>query len=101
MPPTTLTESADRVAEPPTVRADGLFELSYRLQALRLTAVLPCPVAAPFAVPLSASTQPCPSLPGIATARALIVIVPEPKSADKERLCCFCTITSTALAVAV
>jgi hypothetical protein len=49
------------VAEPPTVSAVELAELSYRLQPLRLTEGFPCRLAAPLALRLSESTHPSPS----------------------------------------
>jgi hypothetical protein len=41
IPPTTPTDKAVNFAEPPTVRADALVELSYKLQPVRLTVVDP------------------------------------------------------------
>ena len=69
MPPTTPTDNARTLADPPTVKAEALFELTYMLQPLRLVVVLPCAVIAPLAVRSSASTQPSPS-PGVLSAAA-------------------------------
>src|SRR5712671_460015 len=74
MPPTTLTDCADSVAAPTILRADDeLFELSYRLQPLSMTLVLPSSVSAPLAVVSSARTQPVPLPLASPTARALMV----------------------------
>ncbi|MEA2874956.1 MAG: hypothetical protein QOF14_152 [Hyphomicrobiales bacterium] len=85
MPPTTPTDSALTWAEPPTVIAEALLELSYMLQPLRLTVVLLCAVIAPLALRSSASTQPSPS-PGvfIATAREPIVTSETPSTPMKS-----------------
>src|SRR5215510_13459084 len=71
-PPTTPTESAETLADPPTVSAVPLLESSYRLQPLRATWALPCTVIEPLAVGLRESTQPVPPL-ATATARAVMV----------------------------
>src|SRR5829696_11065 len=84
-PPTTPTDSADTDAEPPTVSAVGLFELSYRVQLLRATVVLPWAVMAPLAVLLSASTQPDPSPDTfLATALEPMVMVGTPTTPMKS-----------------
>ena len=64
--PTTPTDSAETWADPPTVSAVALSELSYRLQPLSAMFVVPCPVVAPLACGLSDSTHPRPSTLDIA-----------------------------------
>ena len=60
IPPTTPTDKAETLAEPPTVSALALLELSYRLQPFKVMVVLPWAVMAPLALRSSASTQPNP-----------------------------------------
>src|SRR3954447_23357652 len=97
MPPTTFTDNADRVADPPTVRPEASAELSYKLQLFRLTFVPPCPVAAPLKAWFSTSTQPLPSALASATERALMSKALGCSTAENPGVCgCFIK-TSTAL----
>src|SRR5438045_9761400 len=85
MPPTTPTESADTWADPPTVNAVLLRELSYMLQPLRLLVVLPCAVIVPLALRFSAGTQPLPSPGGfIATVREPVTVLLMPSAPMKS-----------------
>src|SRR5215472_8867564 len=99
-PPTTFTDSADTVPDPPTVNAELLLELSYRLHPLRVTCAFPCTAVALAAVGSRESTQPFPPLP-TATERAEMVTGPEAHIAENCRFCDRLKITSTAFGVVV
>src|SRR4051812_35712174 len=93
MPPTTDTDSALIVAEPLSVRAVGLLELSYMLQPLRTTLGVPLALISTLAVGSRESTQPVPPLVA-ATARAPMLTWSDRNTAENRR-CCGCWIRTS------
>ena len=82
-PPEVETDSADTVAEPPTLSATLLLESSIRLHPFMTTCAVPCRSTAFDAERLRANTQPLPPVP-MATARAEITTDCECHSRDSN-----------------